>query len=80
MLYLDGVYAEDAHGKVRFHRVKAPTADELGALVHRINQRVVKFLERRVLAGKKPYRKRNAPRLSGSNDVPWHHQALFRYF
>ncbi len=47
MLYLDGVYAEDAYGKVRFHRIKAPTAEELGALVHRISQRVAKFLERR---------------------------------
>jgi hypothetical protein len=40
MLYLDGVYAEDAYGKVRFLRIKAPTADELGVLVHRISQRV----------------------------------------
>ena len=47
LLYLDGVYAEDAYGKVRFHRIKAPTADDLGALVHRISQRVAKFLERR---------------------------------
>jgi hypothetical protein len=47
MLYLDGVYAEDAYGKVRFHRIKAPTVDELGALVHRISQRVARFLERR---------------------------------
>jgi hypothetical protein len=49
MLYLDGVYVEDAHGKVRFHRIKAPTAEELGALVHRISQRVAKLLERRSL-------------------------------
>ena len=47
MLYLDGVYAEDAHGKIRFHRIKAPTADELQVLAHRISQRVVKLLERR---------------------------------
>jgi hypothetical protein len=47
MLYLDGVYAEDAYGKIRFHRIKAPTVDELGLLVHRISQRVAKFLERR---------------------------------
>ena len=33
MLYLDGVYAEDAYGKVRFHRIKAPTVEELGVLV-----------------------------------------------
>ncbi|MCP4287841.1 MAG: hypothetical protein GY792_25960, partial [Gammaproteobacteria bacterium] len=42
-----GAVAEDAYGKVRFHRIKAPTADELGLLLHRISQRVAKFLERR---------------------------------
>jgi hypothetical protein len=47
MLHLDGVYAEDAYGKVRFHRIKAPTVDELGVLVQRISQRVARFLERR---------------------------------
>ncbi|MCP4044523.1 MAG: IS91 family transposase [Gammaproteobacteria bacterium] len=47
MMYLDGVYAEDAYGKIRFHRIKAPTTDELNVLVHRISQRVAKFLERR---------------------------------
>ena len=30
MLYLDGVYAEDAHGKVRFHRVTRVTGLGLG--------------------------------------------------
>ena len=50
MLYLDGVYAEDAYyGKVRFHRIKAPTAEELGVVVNRISQRVAKFLERQGL-------------------------------
>ena len=29
MLFLEGVYAEDGDGKQRFHRVKAPTHDEL---------------------------------------------------
>ena len=47
MLYLDGVYAEDAYGKIRFHRIKAPTVKELGVVVNRISRRVVKFLERR---------------------------------
>ncbi|WP_204306500.1 transposase, partial [Escherichia coli] len=32
MLFLDGVYAEDDYGKQRFHRVKAPTYDELNTL------------------------------------------------
>ncbi|WP_413786074.1 hypothetical protein [Acinetobacter ursingii] len=34
MLFLDGVYAEDDYGKQRFHRVKAPTYDELNTLAH----------------------------------------------
>ncbi len=46
MLYLDEVYAEDGYGKIRCHRIKAPTVDELGLLVHWISQRVAKFLER----------------------------------
>ena len=29
MLFLDGVYAQNNRGKTRFHRVKAPTVDEL---------------------------------------------------
>ncbi len=49
MLYLDGVYFEDAYGKTRFQCIKAPTAKELAALVHRISQRVAKFLQRRGL-------------------------------
>jgi hypothetical protein len=47
MLYLDGVYAEDAYGKARFHRITASAAEELGMRVNRISRRVVKFLERR---------------------------------
>lgn len=47
ILALDGVYAEDAYGKMRFYRIKAPTADELALLTQRISQRVAKFLERR---------------------------------
>ncbi|MCP4390064.1 MAG: IS91 family transposase, partial [Gammaproteobacteria bacterium] len=42
MLALDGVYAEDAYGKMRFYRIKAPTDDELALLAHRISQRVAK--------------------------------------
>jgi hypothetical protein len=47
MLALDGVYVDDAYGKIRLHRIKPPTVDELGALAHRISHRVAKFLERR---------------------------------
>ena len=62
MLALDGVYtddcmdaggrathgavAEDAYGKIRFHRIKAPTTDKLGVLADRISQRVARFLDR----------------------------------
>ena len=49
MLYLDGVYVQDAHGKTRFHRIKAPTKSELNELVQRISQRVASFLERQGL-------------------------------
>ena len=47
MLFLDGVYVEDGHGKLRFHRVKAPNVDELKSLVHAISHRVARFLEKR---------------------------------
>lgn len=46
MLVLDGVYAEDNYGKMRFHQIKAPTKSELNVLAHRISQRVAGFLER----------------------------------
>lgn len=47
MLFLDGVYAEDKYGAMRFNRVKAPTQEELGALVHQLSQRVSRFLEKK---------------------------------
>ena len=46
MLILDGVYAEDNYGKIRFHRIKSPNKSELTVLAHRISQRVASFLER----------------------------------
>lgn len=61
MLFLDGVYAQstrcargagsadDAWGKLRFHRVKAPTQEELLQLTHTLSHRVARFLERRGL-------------------------------
>ena len=49
MLFLDGVYTEDASGKMRFHRVKAPRQEELLHLVHTLSHRVARFLERRGL-------------------------------
>jgi hypothetical protein len=47
MLFLDGVYVENGHGKLCFHRVKAPNVDELKSLVHAISHRVARFLEKR---------------------------------
>lgn len=47
MLFLDGVYAENKYGAMRFHRVKAPTQEELGALVHQLSQRVSLHLEKK---------------------------------
>ena len=49
MLFLDGVYTEDARGKVCFHRVKAPIQEELLRLTHTLSQRVAWFLEKRGL-------------------------------
>ncbi len=40
VLFLDGVYAENDYGKQRFHRVKAPTHDELKTLVHTLSHRI----------------------------------------
>jgi hypothetical protein len=49
-LILDGVYGDNDYGGMRFHRIKAPSEDELKALVHAISLRVVLkkkgFLER----------------------------------
>jgi hypothetical protein len=47
MLVLDGVYVENDYGGLRFHRVNAPSVDELKALVHAIGHRVARFLEKR---------------------------------
>ena len=49
MLFLDGVYADNKHGTSGFHRLKAPTNDELIQLTHTIAHRVGRYLERRGL-------------------------------
>ena len=49
MLFLDGVYTEDAMGKVCFQRVQVPIQEELLSLTHTLSQLVVRFLERRGL-------------------------------
>jgi hypothetical protein len=45
LLVLDGVYAKDGDG-VRFKQVKAPTNEELAALVYGISERVGRYLLR----------------------------------
>jgi hypothetical protein len=47
MLFLDGVYAEDKYGVMRFHRVKAPAIEELSSLVHQLSHRVTRVLEKK---------------------------------
>ena len=47
MLFLDGVYADNGHGKQRFHRAKAPTHEELNTLVHTLSHRIARCLEKR---------------------------------
>ncbi len=49
MLFLDGVYADDPHKGLRFVRVKAPSHEELTALVGTIARRVGRKLERQGL-------------------------------
>jgi hypothetical protein len=49
MLFLDGIYAEDSYGKMRFHRVSAPTIGELSTLADTLSQRIARFLERKGL-------------------------------
>ena len=49
MLFLDGVYAEQANGRLRFHQTKAPTEKELDQLTHTLAHRVGRYLERQGL-------------------------------
>ena len=49
MLFLGGVYVRDDSGNFAFHYNKAPTTDQLTAVLHTISQRVASFLERRGL-------------------------------
>lgn len=47
MLFLDGVYVQDGHGHFGFRKTPLPTVEQLHDLLHRISQRVARFLERR---------------------------------
>ncbi len=46
MLFLDGVYKKNTHGKTNFQRTKIPLQHELAKLVHIISHRVARYLER----------------------------------
>ncbi len=46
MLFLDGIYTRNRHGKTRFQRTIAPNQQELAKLIHTISHRVARFLER----------------------------------
>lgn len=47
MLFLDGVYVQDDAGHYGFHHTPPPTVEQLHNLLHRISDRVARFLERR---------------------------------
>lgn len=50
MLFLDGIYMDGFNKEKQvFKRVKAPTAIELNALVHKLSQRVARFLTKQGL-------------------------------
>ena len=51
-LFIDGAYQQKNNGKLRFHRVNAPTTSELNTLVARISQRIARYLERRGLVAR----------------------------
>lgn len=49
MLFLDGVFTEQANGRLRFHPTKAPTAADLSELAHTLAFRIGRYLERQGL-------------------------------
>ncbi|HKA29063.1 MAG TPA: transposase [Candidatus Binatia bacterium] len=51
VLELDGVFASDADGTMRFHRVSAPTDADIARLVAAIARRLGRLLARRGLTG-----------------------------
>jgi len=48
-LVLDGVYAEDGQGRIRFHRAPPPSDAEMARVAGRIHCRVARLMERRGL-------------------------------
>ena len=45
-LFIDGVFSTMRNEQLRFHRVNAPTSEELNALVATISERVARYQER----------------------------------
>ncbi len=45
MLFLEGVYADQPYGRLRFHQTKAPTAGELNCLTQALAHRIGRYLE-----------------------------------
>jgi len=44
--FIGGVFSPESNGQLRFHRVNAPTSEELKALVASIRERIGRYLER----------------------------------
>jgi hypothetical protein len=46
MLFLEGAISENPWGGTTFTRIKAPSHDDMVALVHTISQRIARYLEK----------------------------------
>ena len=53
-MLLDGVFTRDAQGGLRFHLAPSPTREELSAVVRRVRQRALAWLQRRKLLDASP--------------------------
>jgi len=74
MLFLDGVYADNKHGTSGFHRLKAPTNDELIQLTHTIAHRVGRYLERQgLLVRDSDQSYLTADAVDADNETPMNH-------
>jgi len=74
MLFLDGVYADNKHRTSGFHRLKAPTNDELTQLTHTIAHRVGRYLERQgLLVRESDQSYLTADAVDADNETPMNH-------
>ena len=71
MLFLDGVYTKNTRGETSFHRTMAPSREELTRLVHRISERVAKYLERQGVLERDE--ENTYLQLDGIEEDPMHH-------